>query len=582
MLSRSWAWGPRLGPRQLSVILFFLLILAVFLVGSLSSTAPALPSLPELGPKLQEPPRIKNEPPEHFIAPSHRPPPLHLQQKIHNFNGSSWSEDERSLSTSFSSSLTFDDELTLLPPLKARQPIYCYHDTNKKTKKEERNAENELLLTWRRAWWAQGFRPVVITAVDATNNFFYDQVSKMSLGSEMRGDIMRWLAWDTMGGGILSEFTVFPTVPQQDQLLPFLRTGMFPNLTKWTALDDAFIVGQQAHVHSALQSILQVEHIRETTSVTAALSDTAVAVNDTSTPLAYYSPKIIETKYAKVIEKNNRAGTLRNLNSLINYHLLGAWQNSFPQGIEVIKPHPEHTTAMLAGAVKLANSLASCPRSPMLSSCPPNLPKCYPCVASPMAVTTLPRLRFRNSPEVFTIGAVPHPWSLALVNNLRDSINVTWILESPRDMWLSAVTQAYLGSGVTSSRRVVRFKELVAGEADSANFLWLPAEDRIIPSDLEWHFGFTIPEKGMDDGKSLSPVPAIRLLKDEDEDDKIKEIAHEQDILDRAKRVVMMSKSFINGTTMRTSLEAWNMADTEAWRFTRAYSARRSLEREEV
>ncbi|KAL6906648.1 hypothetical protein GGI43DRAFT_235787 [Trichoderma evansii] len=583
MSNRSWAWGKpisRLAPRRLPVVLVLLAILSILLLGSLPSKVPALPSSSEFEPNLHIPSsQIKDVPPEKPISPSHQPPQLHLQQKISKYNGSSWLTDERSLSTSYSSSITLDDERILLPPLKARQPIYCYHDMDKKKTKDEGDAENELLLTWRRAWWAQGFRPVVLNAAEAMNNSLYDQVQMTTLTSELRGDIMRWLAWDTMDGGILSEYTVLPIVPQQDPLLPFLSTGVFPSLTKWTDLDDAFIVGQKADVHSALQSILQIEHKQEITSVTTALSGTAVAVNNTSKPLAYYGHKIIKTKYARVIKKDDRAGTLRNLNKLINSHLLVTWQNSFPDGIEVIKPLAEHATAMLAGALKLAKSLASCPESPMLSSCPPNLPKCYPCVASPMAVTTLPRLRFRNSPDVFTIGAIPHPWSFALVNNLRESINVTWIVESPRDTWLSTVTQAYLGSGVTSSRRVVRFKELVAGEADSAHSLWFPAEDKI-PSDMEWYFGFTIPEKGMDDGKSLSPVPAIRLHKDEDPD-KDKEIAHEQALLDRAKPVVMISKSFTNGTEMRTSLEAWNMADTEAWRFTRAFNARRSLEREE-
>ncbi|GFP56465.1 hypothetical protein TASIC1_0006063500 [Trichoderma asperellum] len=581
MLRRSWAWGKplyRLGPRRLPVVLILLGILTILLLGSLPSKVPALPSYSEFEPKLSSS-HVKDVAPEKFIPPSQQRPQLPLQQKINKYNGASWLTDERSLSTTYSSSVTLDDERVLLPPLKARQPIYCYYDTDKKKAKDERDAESELLLTWRRAWWAQGFRPVVLSAAEAMNNSFYDQVQKMTSNSELRRDLMRWLAWDTMDGGILSEFTVLPIVPQQDPLLPFLSTGVFPSLMKWTDLDNAFIVGPKAHVHSALQSILQVEHMQEAMSVTTALPETAVAVNNTSNTLAYYSSKVVETKYAKVIKMDDRAGTLHNLNNLINYHLLVAWQNSFPEGIEVIKPHPEHATAMLAGALELAKSLASCPESPMLSSCPPNLPKCYPCVASPMAVTTLPRLRFRNSPHVFTIGVVPHPWSFALVNNLRESINVTWIVESPRDTWLSAVTQAYLGSGVTSSRRVVRFKELVAGEADSAHSLWLPAEEKL-PSDMEWHFGFTIPEKGMDDGKSRSPVPAERLLKDE-EPDNAKEIAHEQALLDRAKQVVMMSKSLINGTEMRTSLEAWNMADTEAWRFTRAFNARRFSEREE-
>lgn len=196
--------------------------------------------------------------------------------------------------------------------------------------------------------------------------------------------------------------------------------------------------------------------------------------------------------------------------------------------------------------------------------------------------------RFRNSPQIFTLGVVPHPWSFALVDRLRESINVTWILESPRDPWLTAITQAYLGTGVTSSRRVMRFKELAAGEVATSDSLWLPAENEV-PSDLDWHFGFTLPEKSMDDGKSQSPVPADRLPKPEDElPDRLngpvasdEDVAHERALLDRAKSVVMLNRLSTNGTKMRSSLEAWSMADTEAWRFTRALSARRLLEYEE-
>jgi hypothetical protein len=588
MLKRSGVWGrpiSRLAPRRLPLLLVFLAVLAILLIGSLTSAVPASPSFSAYEHQITVP-HISDAPPKEFLIPSHQLPQPPPHQKNDKYNGSSWLADGRSLSTSFSSSITLDDERVLLPPLKVRQPIYCYYDANTNKTKDERDAESELLLTWRRAWWAQGFHPVVLSAVEAISNPIYEQVQKMTLTSELREDLMRWLAWDAMDGGILSEFTVLPIVPPQDPLLLFLSTGEYPNLTKWTDLDDAFLIGQKADVHSALQSILQINDMQERTSVTTTLSNTAVAVNNTSKPLAYYNPKIIESKYAKVIKKDDRADTLRTLNKLINYHLLVAWQNNFPDGIEVLKPHPQHATAMLAGALKLAKSLASCPESPMLSTCPPNLPKCFPCVAAPMAVSTPPRLRFRNSPHVFTIGVVPHPWSFALVDNLRESINVTWIVESPRDTWLSTVTQAYLGSGVTSNRRVVRFKELVAGEVATAHFLWLPAEEKV-PSDMEWYFGFTIPEKGMDDGKSRSPVPAERLPKDE-EPDKVngpvasaEDVAREQTLLDRAKKVVMLNKSSTNGTKMRTSLEAWNMADTEAWRFTRAFNARRFLEREE-
>ncbi|KAH0498573.1 hypothetical protein TgHK011_005824 [Trichoderma gracile] len=577
----------RLSPRRLPALLILLSLLAVLLIGSLTWAVPASPGLSAYGHRIST--SIAHASDAHPTAFNRRPPSPQAspaRQQSEEYDGSSWVADERWLSAPYSSSITLDNDRVLLPPLKARTPIYCYRDSSAKQTKDERDAENELLLTWRRAWWAQGFRPVVLGAVDARNNPSYEQFKTMTASSELKADLIRWLAWDTVNGGILSDFTVLPAVPRRDPLLLLLRQGRYANLTRWADLDDAFLVSQQNDVRIAIQSVLQKEDLHDATSVTAVLSSDNITVNSTNMPLAYYSRKVIETKYANVIIQGSRADTLHNLNKLINYHLLVAWQNNFPEGIDVLKPHPEHATAMVAGALKLAKSLAACPASPMPSTCPPNLPKCFPCVASPMTVST--PSRFRNSPQIFTIGTVPHPWSFALVDNLRESINVTWILESPRDPWLNAVTMAYLGSGVTSSRRVTRFKELAAGEAASSDSLWLPAENEV-PSDLDWYFGFTLPEKSMDDGKSQSPVPADRLPKPEDElPDRLngpvasdEDVAHERALLDRAKRVVMLNESSTNVTKMRSSLEAWNMADTEAWRLTRALSARRALEREE-
>ncbi|KAL7932311.1 hypothetical protein V8C35DRAFT_308006 [Trichoderma chlorosporum] len=575
-----------LSPRRLPVLLVLLSVVALLLIGSLTWAVPASPGLPTYERKTSRPDTTGDVPPKEVLhssqPPQPSPSPSHRQGT--EYNGSSWLADERWLSIPYSSVVTLDNERALLPPLKARQPIYCYHDRAKKKTKDEKDAENQLLLTWSRAWWSQGFRPAILGAAEATSNPSYEQVRKLTASSELRDDLMRWLAWDTVNGGILSEFTVLPAVPRQDPLLLLLRRGEYANLTKWADLDDAFLVGQKPDVQLAIQSLLQKEDLLGVTSVTAALSN-SVTVDETKTPLAYYSSKIIENKYAQVIKKGSRAETLRNLDKLINYHLLVAWQNRFPDGIEVVKPHPEHATAMLAGALKLAKSLSACPASPMPSTCPPNLPRCFPCVASPMTVSTPSRLR--KSSQIFSIGVVPHPWSFALVDNLRESINVTWIIDSPRDTWLSAVTVAYLGSGVSSNRRVLRFKELVAGKTDTIDSLWLSAENEV-PSDMDWYFGFTLPEKSMNDGKSRSPVPADRLPKEDEEPDRLngpvasyEDIVRERALLDRAKSIIMLNKSSTNETQMRTSLEAWNMADTEAWRFTKAFNARRFWERKE-
>lgn len=165
--------------------------------------------------------------------------------------------------------------------------------------------------------------------------------------------------------------------------------------------------------------------------------------------------------------------------------------------------------------------------------------------------------------------------------------NATWIRDNVRrDLWLFRVTQDLLGTGVSSSRRIIKYKEVVAGETTSAHSLWLTAE-RDFPTDLEWYFGFSISNEKMDDGKSLSPVPGERDPNKGKKKpvDRIsgpvaseKDVAEERALLEKARKIVALTKS-TSDTKVRASLEAWSMADTEAWKFTRAFQARRALER---
>lgn len=488
------------------------------------------------------------------------------------------------MSVPFSSSLTLDDDRALLPPMHPRPPVYCYYEATSKQSQEEKDAESGILLTWRRAWWAQGFRPIVVSAADAMNNPTYDEFQRLDIGAELKHDLMRWLAWGAVGGGLLSEYTMFPMAYREDPLLSYLRRGEYPRLSKWRFLDNGLLAGNKANINLAIRAAISVSNLRLAKTVVTALTDEAFEIDNSSTALAYYSPEIVRTKYAKLITQDN-ATTLRNLDRLINTHLLLAWQNNFPDGIEVLKPHPQHTTAMISGALKLAQHLASCPKSSLPSSCPPNLPKCSPCVASPTRVIT--PARFRNSSRIFTIGTVPHPWTLALLKNQKELLNITWIRhESPRDSWLAAVTQGLLGSGVSANRRVMRFKVAVASEYALARSLWLIAEKEM-PSSIDWHFGFALPEKSIDTGKSQSPVPADRLPKQTGPDWENGPVASEEDVakelllLQNAKKVVSLPKS-AEQSKLRASLEAWNMADTEAWKFTQAFQSRRLMERESL
>jgi len=258
------------------------------------------------------------------------------------------------------------------------------------------------------------------------------------------------------------------------------------------------------------------------------------------------------------------------------------WQNLFSNGIAVLKPQPAHTTTLVEPALKLAEFLAQCPDSPLPSSCPPNLPRCKPCITStPLKIST--PATYRNTSGLYTIGTVPHPYTLALVGSLKEEIDVSWIRrESERDLWLFTLTQELLGTGVSGAPRVVKFKEAVASLHGTAHSLWVTAE-RDMPKDLDWYFGFAIPRNATDGGKSKPPVPGPERQPKKEHDEKDGPVANEQDVL-KEKELLKRAKDFGLSRTaeqdkIRGAIEAWNLADTEAWKFARAFLARHRVER---
>lgn len=164
-----------------------------------------------------------------FKAPTH-PPPIRSQD---SYKGSSWWADWKWLSVPFSSSFTLDEDRALLPPLRERPFIYCYYDSTLKKSREEKDAESDLLLTWRRAWWSKGFQPTILGASEAMDNPIYAELQRLEMDPDLKNDVMRWLAWDNMGTGILSDYTLYPMGQDEDPLLTFLRRGEYPSLTRW-------------------------------------------------------------------------------------------------------------------------------------------------------------------------------------------------------------------------------------------------------------------------------------------------------------------------------------------------------------
>ncbi|CAI6097042.1 unnamed protein product [Clonostachys chloroleuca] len=582
-----------------------------------------------------------------FRQPLHAPPP----QKDDEYKGSSWWADWKWLSVPFSSYLTLDEDRSILPPLARRPPVYCYYDATVKKTKDEKDAESELLLTWRRAWWAQGFWPVILSAAEAMNNPNYDLVQRLSLDPAMKDDLMRWLAWESMGDGLLAHSTVLPMASRQDPLIQYLRRGEYPKLSTWKNLDGGLVAGHKTELSAAIHALVGSSDLKDKKTVVSALSDKEILIEKATNSLASYSSGTIEERYAEILAKEGESKTkqLQSLNKLMNSHLHHTWRSAFPKGIEVLKPFPEHTAPLIGRAMRLAEYLLSCPETPIPSSCPPNAPKCTPCgegqQAAKGARISTPA-QYHNATDHFTIGTVPHPWTLATLSNLRERLDVPWIRrESKRDPWLDEVMRDLLSGPASRGVQIMRFKQAVAGDGALAYTFWFPAED--MPVELNWQFGFDIPKSALDDPKTASPDSSSSSTssstsssstesstgtsstadaaaaatttataekradeeskekdskkkenkdkdnkdkKSQEKDSKDKESVDsepqnapedvedvgvkEQRIFDNAKKLIALTKS-TDETKMRASLEAWSMADTEIWKFTRAFQARR-------
>ncbi|KAJ6784119.1 hypothetical protein PWT90_07269 [Aphanocladium album] len=574
---------PRLTTRRLTIFLAAVSISAFCLITFLTTGVPSAPSLSKPERKTTTEPRVAEsitQSAQRPIAAPVKPPP---RQADDAYGKSSWLADPQALSKVFSNEVTLDGDRALLPNLQTRQPIYCYYDALDKIHAAGNDTDTELLLMWRRAWWARGFRPLILGPDEAKSNTLYAKLDSMQVSAELKGDLLRWLAWDTMDGGLLSQPILFPMGTDYN-FLPALRRGEYNSLSRAGNLSSALFWGSREQVHAAVRKAMDSTSFGSATSLLDILDADTVVEQVTPPVLAYYNATTMAKKYPKlVLDKNKeKFGSLRN--ELINAHLQSSWQNSYFMGIDIVKPFPDHMTAMVRNATDLANALASCPPTPLAGSCPPNIPKCGPCGATTPLVVRTPKT-FMNESSVFTIGMVPHPWTRTVLANFHERLNASIIRESERDGWLYSITEGLLGNHRSRYSQVLQFKKAVSGDTADTRTLWITAEDPF-PTELDWHFGFAIPKQIIDNGRSESPVPSDHI-NDKDRPDLAfgpEARNHDMDkellILGHAKDIIALPRSTTE-TRRRASLEAWHMADTEAWRFTRATHDRRTLERKQ-
>ncbi|KAM0714465.1 hypothetical protein Q7P37_010252 [Cladosporium fusiforme] len=547
----------------------------------------AVDRIPKLPNDIPRPPGWLNP----FKAPAHTPPP----EQANSTSGSTrWYSDWK-WQNPFSSSITFDEERSVLPPEKNRPPIYTFFDVSANKNHEDRGKhQKELLEIWRRAWWAKGFKPVVLGPPEAKNNPQYGSLMRLKLGKEMETELMRWLAWQSMGTGILCNWLAVPMGDHDDPLISFMRRGEYPKLTRYGSLDNGLFVGSKEHIDAVVKATLANPDIQKTSSIFDAVPSKSFTTDKNHDSIAFYSTATIKSRYAKLQTKleTAREEGLADLALLINSHL--------------------HTTStLIAPAIDLARNLSQCSHSPDPSSCPPNARTCTPCVAT----STLPILTppvFRNQSKIFTIATVPHPYTQLSLKHNTPTLDLKFLRRhTTRDAWILAATKELLGTGISSFARLVAFKDAVASDFSAPRSLWLTAEDIPTPhlsddqaAELDWVLGFTIPRSPPDNGRSETPVPGPERRPPPPKQDfegpepSDKQLAEEAALLASSRFALEGKTPDGKGTwwrgggksggggeaplsmeRVRNGVEAWNLADTEAWKFVRAFGARRAVER---
>ena len=535
-----------------------------------------IPQLPESLSKLNP-----------FALPAHRPP----VQSNSSSGDVNWHADYRWVLLPFSSALTQDEERVVLPPLRSRPPIYTYYEPNPKADKDVKEAEEKLILQWRRAWWAQGFKPVVLSRGEALKNPLYKKMQMLKLEDNFELELARWLAWGNMGGGIMADYRLFPMADRENSLLSFLRRGQYPILTRYERLKSGLYCGQKSLVNQAIEKAIGMPNIKSALNFADAMFSDMFRIESSLEGVAYYDKDTIVNHYKDVSEHlfgADKVQGLRLLGNLINHHLQTTWQSTINE-IAVLKPLPEHSAHVADPALQLAHNLTACPSSQaQAAQCPPNRPKCKPCTPStPLVITTPGALQ--NKTGKFYVGTAPHPYTTTALLHPHAALNPAFVRGlgfSERDAWLAAV--AADKKHATTEAHLALLKGAVASDWALSRALWVTAEDAVDLAELQWVFGFALPagggpaapakgeEKG---GKTASDAPPAKPKVGDGVAPAVKAVGSDDLVLQDRRlglaREALRAKDEVRKGEV-AAVEAWSIGDVEAWKFVRAFAARRT------
>ncbi|KAF3204642.1 hypothetical protein TWF192_007314 [Orbilia oligospora] len=555
--------GRRLSPFRLVIygIIAFITITFFTSLSPVPLPAPATEAITNIQTKAKE--KLGPHLPSWYESGVHKTP----QPTNGTASTSSWYEHWTWLNP-FGNSKDFSDSRTVLPPLPKRCCIYAYYDKDVK-KEGQGKVDDAVMLAWRRAWWAAGFEPVILSPLDARKHGLYKKV-KGRLGDKkekLEYNILRWLAWDRMGTGVLSDFRIFPMGIAGDPVIPFLRRCDYgQSVTRFTGLGSALFAADSTLIKAVVNNITSIDlsTVPEDITSPADLAADFFTADPKPTSIAYYSRKVVNDKYA-TLEPHQ-------LPKLINAHLHTHFLSQYPGGVQVLNPIKALSDVFSLNSYKLAQKLLQCPESPIRDTFAPQKTEERPlCGNENIRITT----QYVDT-AAFTIAGIPHPMTFQGLMNNRLIPELDWVRRnSSRDIFVKAVTEGIAQKGTGSAHRAVKLKELIAASLTSspqssdgkgsgvAVSIWGPLERTWDLKELEWTLGFTFSD-------ILPAAPHF----DQDED----MVRKHKQIIEDSKRAIKATSTGLK--TLRGAIEGWSLADFEVWKFVDAFEERRRSERE--
>ncbi|BFZ59288.1 hypothetical protein YB2330_000294 [Saitoella coloradoensis] len=444
-----------------------------------------------------------------------------------------------------------------LPSLPTRCPVYTYFDPS------QHNAatlatEQQLLLTWRRAFWAAGFLPTVLGPDDAKKDHRAIELAASYPGKKLPADVASILAWAEKGtGGVLSDYRIVPLTMAESTLLQELNNCKFDKLQAYEPTGLGFIHASPEYANQLANHL-----IKPSNPGASALDQSKRLFEvhaDTPPSIAYYSPANIENLGIKP-EK---------LPEVVNSHLHESWIRAHnATGITALDPFKKnkHAQFLSLSAYRTAYALSQCPPSPLSTpSCPPFHPDCGVCVSITLTNTSnIPATLNEKSP--FMVATMPHPRTFAAQFHQRTLLAADFVRRRVRrDLWATAVTLNTMSkkAGAPARGEVVK-KAVLGAEGDEVagkkRGLWTAWEAGW--DNLEWELGFSLP--------TPSSSPALAKI-----DAAIKEREDRYRSIWEPVSKAVMQKKVDRETAL---LEGNSLTDGELWEFIMGLGVRREEE----